>query len=101
MKWYEIQPKHIIVSWDMGKEGEKPRVQLFLNFNGKVYSLGRFYDNSSSINIGDIVEKFMQWYEKEEKRKNLKDEIEGEMAWLKSQIEKENKNDKQRKTKKT
>ncbi len=67
-----IEPKDITVSWDMGKEGETPRVVFFLEFKGKVYSLTYKNKDNFSVNIGKAVEEILkQIYEKGEKNENL------------------------------
>lgn len=67
-KWHEIEPKHITITWDMGREGEKPCVAIFVEINGKVYVAKHYNKNSGSINIGDIVYQIISELEKSQAR---------------------------------
>ena len=71
-KWHEVEPKHITVTWDMGKQGEKPCVAVFVEIDGKVYVSKYFDKDCGAINIGDIVCQITSELEKSQERLEMK-----------------------------
>lgn len=71
-KWHEVEPKHITVTWDMGREGEKPCIAVFIEKDGKVYCSKIYNKNDGAINLGELVCQLTEKLEKAKEREDMK-----------------------------
>lgn len=70
-KWHEIDIYKINVAWDMGKEGERPHIDFYIEANGQVYCTQYYHPNSSSVNIGELVSRLTDSLQKQEEANEI------------------------------
>ena len=71
-KWHELDINKINVAWDMGKEGERPHIDFYIEVNGQVYCTQYYYPNSSSVNIGEIVSRLTDSLQKQQEAEEIR-----------------------------